>query len=144
MTTFVVCNECGNRWKVRHFLGFPFPPFAWGGFCSGLGQPGPSACVRACVLPLPAAGESAAVASWDILFAALLGMRHVNFRRPPSWRLGAGRRGLNLKCAQASVYCVHSAHYLHSCSSRKPLPCMTCLRRFLKTVDLVEKQEETT
>lgn len=102
------------------------------------------ACVRACVLPLPAAGENAAVASWDILFAALLGMRHVNFRRPPSWRLGAGRRGLNLKCAQASVYCVHSAHCLHSCSSRKPLPCMTCLRRFLKTVDLVEKQEETT
>uniref|UniRef100_F1RSG8 Transcription elongation factor A1 n=1 Tax=Sus scrofa TaxID=9823 RepID=F1RSG8_PIG len=49
MTTFVVCNECGNRWKVRHFLGFPFPPFAWGGFCSGLGQPGPSACVRACM-----------------------------------------------------------------------------------------------
>ncbi|OWK04101.1 TCEA1 [Cervus elaphus hippelaphus] len=60
MTTFVVCNECGNRWKVGRPAGFPFPRLCgvaspWGG------SPGPSLGAVLCPMPtLPHTGEAEA------------------------------------------------------------------------------------
>ena len=123
MTTFVVCNECGNRWKVRRPAGFPLT-CSVGWFLLGwLPWPFSGGCAVCPMLTLPHAGEAKA--------GVCCGSHWCSART----RTVTLHAALRLVLAQESQGWISEVQLLcpsrcsHACSSRTPARVHDCLRK---------------